>query len=81
MQKNVQHLRLRNVQENLVQPQENVEINDEWWQEDAETNDKECSQVYAFIEIPLFAALISDNSSEPLYFVKIEEKSIRKVFK
>lgn len=64
MQKNVQHLRLRNVQENLVQPQENVEINDEWWQEDAETNDEECSQVYAFIEIPLFAALISDNSSE-----------------
>ena len=32
------------------------------------------SQVYAFTEIPLFATLISDNSSEATYFVKIKEK-------
>ena len=36
----------------------------------------ECSQVYAFIEIPSFAALICSNSSDSIYLVKTEEKGI-----
>ena len=40
------------------------------------TNDEECSQIYAFIKIPSFVALISDKSSTSIYFVKKEEKEI-----
>ena len=47
------------------------------WLEDAGTDDEQWSQVYAFIEIFSFAALISDNSSEPMYFIKIDFSSPR----
>ena len=39
-------------------------------------NGKEVSQVFEFIEIPSYAALISDDLSEPVQFVKIETKEI-----
>ena len=35
---------------NIPKRKSSVEINDEWWLNDAETNEKECSQVNAFIE-------------------------------
>ena len=38
-------------------------------------NGEEASQVFEFIEIPSFVALISDGSSEPVYFVKVEAKA------
>ena len=38
--------------------------------------DEEASQVFEFIEIPSYVALISDDSSEPVYFVKVEAKGI-----
>ena len=35
---------------------------------------KEAAQVFEFIEIPSCVGLISDDSSEPVYFVKVEAK-------
>lgn len=62
----------------LPQRKPTVEINGKWWLEDAKTNYEECSQVYA-LEIPSFATLISDNSFEPIYIVKIEKKEFGKI--
>ena len=33
------------------------------------------SQVFEFIKIPSYVALISDDSSKPVYFVKVEAKA------
>ena len=33
-------------------------------------------QIYDFVEIPLFMSLFTGNVNEPLYFVKLVEKSV-----
>ena len=48
-----------------------VEINDEWWLNDAETNEKECSQVNAFIETNSLNDLISDLRKKRKEFLTI----------
>ena len=44
-----------------------------WLQDDE--NGEEASQVFEFIKIPSYGALISDDSSKPVYFVKVEAKA------
>ena len=39
-------------------------------------NDEEAAHVFEFIEIPSYIALISHNSTEPVYFLKVEAKGI-----
>ena len=53
-----------------------VENGDGSWLQDDE-NSEEASQVFEFIVIRFYVALISDDSSEPVYFVKVEAKGNR----
>ena len=55
----------------LPRRKSSFEIIDEWWLDEAEANDEECSQLNTFMEIYSLAASVSDNSSEPICFVKI----------
>ena len=61
--------------EEVAQIHNSVEIGGDSWLQDYETGEK-ASQVFEFVEIPSSVALISDNSSEPAYFVKVEAKGI-----
>ena len=65
--------RLRHVKNSgyLPRRKSSFEIIDEWWLDEAEANDEECSQLNTFMEIYSLAASVSDNSSEPICFVKI----------
>ena len=60
--------------EEVAQIHNKVENGDDPWSQDDE-NGEEASQVLEFIEILSYVALISDNSSEPAYFVKVEAKA------
>ena len=60
--------------EEVAQIHNRVENGDDSWLQDDE-NGEEASQVFEFIEIPSYVALISDDSSEPVYFVKVEAKA------
>ena len=62
--------------EEVVQIHNRVENGDDSWLQDNE-NGEEASQIFEFIEIPSYVSLISDNSSEPVYFVKVEAKGNR----
>ena len=59
--------------EEVAQIHNRVENGDDSWLQDDENGEK-ASQVFEFIEIPSYVALISDDSSEPVYFVKVEAK-------
>ena len=50
-----------------------VENSDNSWSQD-DKNGEEAAQVFEIIEIPSCVGLISDDSSEPVYFVKVEAK-------
>ena len=55
-----------------------VENGDDSWLQIDEDGD-EASQIFEVIEIPSYVALISDDSSEPVYFVKVEAQgSVRR---
>ena len=56
---------------------DNVECQEKSWLADDESN-KDPSQVFEFVDVPSFVALISCSSSEPVYFVKIEKRGISK---
>ena len=61
--------------EDVAQTHNSVENGDDSWLQDDENGEK-TSQIFEFVEIPSYVALISDNSSEPVYFVKVEAKEI-----
>ena len=61
--------------EEVAQIHNRVENGDDSWLQDDENGEK-ASQVFEFVEIPSYVALISDNSLEPVYFVKVEAKGI-----
>ena len=61
--------------EEVAQIYNSNENGDDSWLQDVE-NGQEASQVFEFNEVPFYVALISDNSSEPVYFVKVEAKEI-----
>ena len=46
------------------------------WLADNESNEKYLSQVFEFVDVPSFVALISCSSTEVVYFVKIEKKGV-----
>lgn len=56
---------------NIPKRKYSVEINDEWWLNHAETNEKECSQVNAFIEKNSLNDLISDLRKKRKEFLTI----------
>ena len=57
--------------EDVAEIYSSVENGDDSWLQIDENGD-EASQVFEVIEIPSYVALISDDSSEPVYFVKVE---------
>ena len=59
--------------EQVAQIYNRVENGDNSWSQD-DKNGQEAAQVFKFIEIPSYVGLISDESSEPVYFVKVEAK-------
>ena len=59
----------------VAQIHNSVENGDDFWLQDDE-NGENASKIFEFVEIPSYVALISDNSSEPFYFVKLEAKGI-----
>ena len=61
--------------EDVAQTLNSVENGDDSWLQDDENGEK-TSQIFEFVEIPSYVALIFDNSSEPVYFVKVEAKGI-----
>ena len=61
--------------EKVAQIHSSVENGYDYWLQD-DKNDKKPSQVFEIVQIPSYVALISDNSSEPVYFVKVEAKGI-----
>ena len=64
--------------EDVVEIYSSVENGDDSWLQIDENGD-EASQVFEVIEIPSYVALISDDSSEPVYFVKVEAQgSVRR---
>ena len=63
------------IKEEVAQIHNSVKNAHDSWLEDDENGEK-ASQVFEFVEIPSYVALISDNSSEPFYFVKVEAKEI-----
>ena len=62
--------------EEVAQIHNRVENGDDSLLQDDE-NGQEASQVFELIEIPSYITLISDDSSEPVYFVKVEAKGNR----
>ena len=56
--------------EEVAQIQNSIEKGDDYWLQDDE-NGEEASQVFGFMEIASYVALISDDSLEPVYFVKV----------
>ena len=62
-------------QEKAAQIHNSVQNGGDSWIQDDE-NCEETSKVFEFIEIPSYVALISDDSSEPVYFVKVGTKGI-----
>ena len=60
--------------EEVAEIHNRVESGDDSGLQDDENGD-EASQIFEFIEIPSYLALISDDSSEPVYFVKVEAKA------
>ena len=60
--------------EEVAQIHNRVENGDDSWLQGDE-NGEEASQVFEFIKIPSYGALISDDSSKPVYFVKVEAKA------
>ena len=60
-------------QEEAAQIHNSVEKHS-WLQDD--DSGEETLEVFEFIEIPSYVALISDDSSEPVSFVKVETKGI-----
>ena len=68
-------LTLKNVLErntNLHKFTTGLKTDNSWSQDDK--NGEEAAQVFEIIEIPSCVGLISDDSSEPVYFVKVEAK-------
>ena len=55
---------------------DNVEYEENAWLADDESIEKDPLQVFEFVDVPLFVALMSCSGTEPIYFVNIEKKEI-----
>ena len=56
---------------------DNAECPENAWLVDDESN-KDLSQVFGFVDVASFVALVMSSSTELVYFVKIEKKGISK---
>ena len=49
------------------------------WLADDKSNEKNHSQIFEFVNVPLFVGLTSCSSTEPVYFFKIEKVISRRM--